>query len=224
MKEISGLILLDKPSGPTSHDMVDRVRRKLGISKIGHAGTLDPSATGLLIILAGRAAKKQSEFLHMDKVYSGTVLFGIETDTWDMAGNVISQVSDFDLKKEEIEKHIFSLSGEIIQKIPPYSAVKKNGVPLYKLARKNLPVPQLEKKVKTEWISWNLSGKELFFRVKCSSGTYVRSLAQELGLKTQVKAVLKDLRREKIGPYDVKDAFDEKSFESADTDSLLKPL
>lgn len=225
MSEISGLILLDKPAGPTSHDMVYRARKKLNISTIGHSGTLDPAATGLLILLVGRSAtKRQEEFLRMNKVYSGVVLFGVETDTWDMAGKIIYRKEDFEISDLSLEKALKSLTGEIVHRVPPYSAAKRDGIPLYKLARKNLPVPVLDKKVSVKWLSNKLNGHEMSFTVECSSGTYIRSLAMHLGKIIGSGASLKSLRREKIGPYCVEKAFNEEAFEKASPQELITPL
>ncbi len=225
VKSISGIILLDKPSGPTSHDMVYKARNKTGISTIGHSGTLDPAATGLLILLVGRdATKRQMEFLKMDKVYSGTIIFGIETDTWDMQGKVISKMENFNIDTEQLSHCISNLSGEITQQVPPYSAAKKGGVPLYKMARRNMPVPFIEKKVKVKWLETSFNGLELSFVVQCSSGTYIRSLAKKLGDMLSVKAALKTLRREKIGPYSVEDAFELKDFENASLNDVIIPI
>lgn len=225
VKTLSGIILLDKPAGPTSHDMVYKARKKTGVSTIGHSGTLDPAATGLLILLVGReATKRQIEFLRMDKLYSGTIIFGIETDTWDMQGRVLSKTENFDIDIKKLNDSISALSGEITQQIPPYSAAKKGGIPLYKMARRNMPVPFIEKKVRVNWLKTSLKDSELSFVVQCSSGTYIRSLAAKLGDMLSVKAALKSLRREKIGPYSVEKAFKLEDFEKASLTELILPI
>lgn len=224
MTEICAFVLLDKHSGPTSHDIVNEVREKLKISRIGHTGTLDPLATGLLILLIGKATKRQSDFLLMSKVYSGTILFGVQTDTWDMSGKILYENPNINCQKNILKNFLPFFEGEITQKIPPYSATKLNGVPLYKLARKNLQLPTLKKKVNVKWLEWQLNGNELFFKILCSSGTYVRSIAYELGEISGYKATLKTLRREEIGPYNVMDAVDIEKFKTSDVLSFLRPL
>ena len=201
-----GILLIDKPQGLTSHDVVDVVREKLNIKKVGHSGTLDPMATGLLILLIGKYTSKQYLFQKFDKVYEGVIELGIETDTWDMEGKIVKEVSDFKLDIKRVESSINLLSGVIIQKIPKYSAVKYKGQTLYKLARKNKFVPDFNKKVNVEWKKWSVEGKEVLFLIKCSTGTYIRSIAYQLGLLVGVGGTLKKLRRISIGNYSVKDA------------------
>jgi tRNA pseudouridine55 synthase len=201
-----GILLIDKPQGLTSHDVVDVVREKLNIKKIGHTGTLDPMATGLLILLIGKYTSKQADFQKFDKVYEGIIQLGIETDTWDIEGKIVKEITDFEVDVKRIASSINLLSGVIVQKIPKYSAVKYKGQTLYKLARKNKFVPDLNKKVTVDWQKWSVNGKEIFFKIKCSSGTYIRSLAYQLGIFVGSGATLKQLRRISIGDYSIDDA------------------
>jgi tRNA pseudouridine55 synthase len=201
-----GILLIDKPQGLTSHDVVDVVREKLNIKKIGHTGTLDPMATGLLILLIGKYTSKQADFQKFDKVYEGIIQLGIETDTWDIEGKILKEITDFEVDVKRIGSSINLLSGVIVQKIPKYSAVKYKGQTLYKLARKNKFVPDLNKKVTVDWQKWSVKGKEIFFKIKCSSGTYIRSLAYQLGIFVGSGATLKQLRRISIGDYSIDDA------------------
>jgi len=206
-KNIYGIILVDKPKGVTSHDVVDVLRRKLDVKKIGHAGTLDPMATGLLILLVGSATKKQKEFQKYNKVYSGKILFGLETDTWDIEGKILKKKGNLSIDKESIYKLIPIFNGTIIQDVPPYSAVKYKGQTLYKMARKNLAVPVIKRQVSVEWLSYKHSGKELDFRIRCSSGTYVRAIAHQMGKMLSCGACLKELRREQIGEFTLKNSY-----------------
>ena len=207
-KTISGVLLIDKTSGWTSHDAVMVARRKLGISRIGHAGTLDPAATGLLVLLVGSAAKKQSEFQQAAKIYSGVMHFGVETDTWDADGKVVAQKPLPDISEEQLGAAISEITGDITQIVPPYSAVKFHGEPLYKIARRGGVLPKNMCRIVTiySWDRREWTPPELAFTIKCSSGTYVRSLAQMLGAKFGCGAHLKSLRRLKVGDYVVESA------------------
>ncbi len=210
---MDGIILFDKPSGFTSHDIVEIVRNKTKIKKVGHSGSLDPMATGLLIILIGVSTKKQSEFQMMDKVYDGEIELGVITDTWDMEGNIIKRVEDLSLDKTSIEKAISLFDGTITQVVPPYSAVKYKGKTLYKLARKKQPIPTIRKTVRVKWLNWKYLDGKIKFKIKCSSGTYVRSIAYELGQILGCGATLSSLRRTEIGNYSIKDAISINEFE-----------
>lgn len=203
---LDGFLLFDKPQGMTSHDVVDLVRKKFNIKKVGHTGTLDPLATGLLILLLGRYTSKQQEFLLLDKVYEGTIRLGITTDTWDMEGKIIKKVEDFKINLPLVKSAIELLDGSILQTVPPYSAVKYKGQTLYKLARRNKTVPQIKKTVRVKWLSWEYKDGLVNFKIRCSKGTYVRSIAYELGQILGCGATLASLRRLAIGPWEVEDA------------------
>ena len=202
----SGLFLFDKPKGITSHDAVDLLRRKLGIRRIGHTGTLDPMATGLLVLLAGPATACQSALQGAPKVYSGTILFGAETDTWDAEGKVVSEAPPPPLDAPSLSAAVAAFSGRIIQQVPPYSAVKLGGKPMYKHARAGAAMPEVRREADVRWLSYTPRPPELDFIVECSGGTYIRSIACELGRKLGSRAHLKALRRESIGAYNVRDA------------------
>src|SRR6476620_7013659 len=137
---LDGAILLDKPSGPTSHDIVDAIRRELGIKKVGHCGTLDPNATGLLIIVLGRGTKLSERLMADDKVYEGTIKFGEATDSYDSDGELVSSLPVPLISLEELNEAAAQFIGDQMQTPPMVSAVKKGGVPLYKLARKGIEV------------------------------------------------------------------------------------
>src|SRR6266699_2058908 len=135
-----GAILIDKPAGPTSHDVVDAIRRQFGIKKVGHCGTLDPNATGLLIIVLGRGTKLSEKLMSDDKVYEGTIKFGETTNSYDADGELVSSLPVPLLTLEELNEASTSFVGDLMQMPPMVSAVKKNGVPLYKLARQGIEV------------------------------------------------------------------------------------
>ena len=205
------LILIDKPAGISSFGVVARVRRKLRDRegkkvKVGHTGTLDPFATGLLILLAGKATKRSDEFLKKDKEYEATIHLGKTSTTGDIEGE-ITNVSDKIPTLEEVEDACKKLTGEINQTVPVYSAVKINGERAYKLARKGKTVKMPTRKVtiySLEIISY--SYPELKIKTKVSSGAYIRTLGEDLGKNLGTGAYLTALRRTKIANYNVKEA------------------
>ncbi|OGR68624.1 MAG: tRNA pseudouridine(55) synthase TruB [Elusimicrobia bacterium GWC2_61_19] len=202
----SGLFLFDKPKGITSHDAVDLLRKKLSIKKIGHTGTLDPMATGLLILLVGSATSVQSAMQGSAKVYGGTILFGTETDTWDAEGKVTAEAPPPPLDDNTVKEAVKLFNGKIIQQVPPYSAVRLNGRHMYKLARQNVAMPEVKREVEVRWLSWAARPPALDFEIECSGGTYIRSIACELGRALGSRAHLAALRRLSIGAYSVKGA------------------
>lgn len=219
---ISGFILFDKPQSVTSHDVVDIVRKKLKIRKVGHSGTLDPMATGLLIILIGSYTSKQRDFQNLDKVYEGKIKLGITTDTWDKDGKVIKEVKEIKVSNKMLNKAISLFEGTVSQLIPPYSAAKYKGEKLYNLARENKSVPQLRKNVRIKWLSWSYSDNFIDFKIKCSSGTYIRSIAYELGEVLGCGATLESLRRLSIGDWDVSKAINVEDFKKLELNELSK--
>jgi tRNA pseudouridine55 synthase len=201
-----GLLLVDKPSGITSHDAIDRVRRALGTRKVGHAGTLDPMATGLLLVGVGRATRLLRFLADLPKEYLGTGALGVETATLDAEGEVVRE-APVHVTEAELRAAMATLTGEIDQAPPAYSAVKVGGEPLYRAARRGEPVEAAPRRVRVE--SFDLRrfrSPEFEFRVRCSGGTYVRSLAAEVGARLGCGAHLSSLRRTAIGPYDVDEA------------------
>ncbi len=202
----SGLFLFDKPKGITSHDAVALLRAKLSLQKIGHTGTLDPMATGLLIFMVGSATSGQSAMQGLPKVYGGTILFGSETDTWDAEGKVTAEAPPPPLDGKSVCGAVKSFNGKLIQQIPPYSAVRLNGRHMYKLARANQVMPEVKREVEVRWISWAARAPALDFEIECSGGTYVRSIAHEMGRALGSRAHLSVLRRLSIGSRSVKDA------------------
>ena len=206
------VLLINKPSGPTSHDMIYRVRRATGIKKVGHAGTLDPFAEGLLIILVGRdATKRQSGFMGLDKEYEATIRLGIETDTYDREGKVIDEYWGGWPTEEKIKKALEGFVGEQMQMPPAFSAKKIKGKKAYDLARKGEEVILQPVRVvihSLEVISYD--SPMLKIRTRVSSGTYIRSLAHDIGASLGTGAHLTELRRTSIGGYSLKDTIDTK--------------
>ncbi|MEX2407082.1 MAG: tRNA pseudouridine(55) synthase TruB [Actinomycetota bacterium] len=201
-----GLLLLDKPKGMTSHDVVDVVRRTLGTRKVGHAGTLDPMATGLLLVGAGRATRLLRFFGDLPKVYEGTARLGVETDTLDADGTVLRS-SAVDTSRAEVEAAVAALVGESMQRPPAYSAVKVGGRKLYESARAGETVEATPRRIRVDAFEVrSFDGLDLEFGVTCSGGTYVRVLAADVGTALGCGAHLTRLRRTAIGPYRVEDA------------------
>jgi len=204
---LDGALLIDKPAGPTSHDVVDNIRRQFGIRKVGHCGTLDPAATGLLIIVLGRATKLSEKMMSDDKVYSGTIKFGETTESYDADGELVSSLPVPPMTVEELNEGAAAFIGDLLQTPPMVSAVKKDGVPLYKLARKGIDVERQPRLVHIYNFRFS-DYREPYgiFRVACTKGTYVRSMAHELGQKIGCGAYLASLRRESSGKFDVQEA------------------
>ncbi|HEY1787760.1 MAG TPA: tRNA pseudouridine(55) synthase TruB [Verrucomicrobiae bacterium] len=204
---LDGAILIDKPSGPTSHDVVDAIRRKFGIKKVGHCGTLDPNATGLLIIVLGRGTKLSEKLMGDDKVYEGTIQFGVATNSYDTDGEVLETKPVPPLTLEQLNELAGQFIGDQMQTPPMVSAIKKDGVPLYKLARKGIEVEREPRLVHIYNFRFtNYSQPNAEFRLACTKGTYVRSIAHDLGQKIGCGAHLSTLRRSASGKFDVADA------------------
>lgn len=205
--QFDGALLIDKPSGPTSHDVVAAIRRQFNLEKVGHAGTLDPNATGLLILLLGRATKLSDKLMASDKVYDGVAKLGEATDSYDSDGEIVSSLPVPPLTLEEINATTEQFVGDILQTPPMVSAVKKDGVPLYKLARKGIEVERKPRLVHIYSYRFSAYNEPLgTFRVACTKGTYVRSLVHELGEKLGCGAHLAELRRSASGRFEVAEA------------------
>lgn len=206
---ISGMFLVDKPGGMTSHDVVAKIRRKFGFSRVGHGGTLDPMATGVLPVFVGKSTRL-SEVIHgYDKTYCFEVLFGSTTDTGDAEGKILAH-KDFDrIDRNHLVSVLTTFLGERFQKPPMYSAVKKNGVPLYHLARKGIEVDREARRIEIfalDLLKVSEDGKKALFRLKCSKGTYVRTIAEEIGESMGVGAHVTLLEREGFGHFLIGDA------------------
>lgn len=207
---MDGLLIVDKPAGPTSHDVVDIIRRLTGVKRVGHAGTLDPPATGVLVVLLGKATKLSKSFLNDDKSYAGTFRFGISTDTLDADGLIINESDATGLELKDIEKAAEALKGQVEQIPPMVSAIKVNGQPLYKAARQGqkIEIPPRLILIKgfkiTGWRPGQIA--EADFEIMCSKGTYIRSIARDLGLAVGTGAILSKLIRTRSGRFDISDA------------------
>jgi len=201
------MFLVDKPKGLTSSQVVQRIKKKFNV-KVGHTGTLDPLATGLLVVLTGRRTKNASLFLKLDKAYEVKAVLGVETDTFDSEGRVLKR-SDNEVNRDELEMAMKEFHGDIWQTPPPFSAKKIAGRKAYQLARKGISVDIPPKKVSI----YSLELKEFqfpYFTLACevSSGFYVRSLAHDIGKNLGVGASVVEVRRTRVGPYHVEQAKD----------------
>ncbi len=202
------ILLIDKPKGLSSFDIIRQLRRISPIRKIGHAGTLDPMATGLVICLSGRATKQMSRFMDMDKTYTGTIRLGQSTPSYDAETAPVDVGDASAISWEDIQAARQDFLGEITQETPMYSAAKVGGERLYKKARRGETVRRAPRHVRIDVFDINeRRGNDIDFRVICSKGTYIRSLAHELAQKLGTGGHLTALRREAIGPYDVSHAW-----------------
>jgi tRNA pseudouridine55 synthase len=219
------LLLLDKPEGLTSHDVVERARRATGLARIGHSGTLDPMATGLLLLCAGNAARLQGFFTLMDKSYEGVIRLGRATATYDREGETVGLERDASaVTAAAIEEAAAGFRGEFLQAPPPYSAKKVGGRKFYEMARKGESVPTLPKKVRVEHLVFGTpKDGAVAFSISCSSGTYIRSIANELGEKLGCGAHLEALRRTRIGTFRAEDAVRLDRFEALPPADRLAP-
>lgn len=206
-KEYEGVLLVDKPTDHTSHDVVARLRGKLKMKRIGHAGTLDPSATGLLVMLVGKATKMSQYLMSVEKEYTGTIKLGEVTNTQDADGEVLETRPVPPLTEAEVTASLVAMKGDQYQLPPMFSAIKIDGVPLYKRARAGEEIEREPRFIRimefglTRWES-----PELDFRVKCSKGTYVRTIAHDVGQKLNCGGHLKSLRRTASGELSVDQA------------------
>ena len=204
---LDGAILIDKPAGPTSHDVVDAIRRQFRIKKVGHCGTLDPNATGLLIIVLGRGTKLSEKLMSDDKVYEGAIKLGEATNSYDADGELVASLPVPPLTLEQLNAAAAEFVGDLMQTPPMVSAVKKDGVPLYKLARKGIEVPREPRLVHIYNFRFSAYQEPLAqFSLACTKGTYVRSIAHDLGQKLGCGGHLATLRRVASGKFDVAQA------------------
>jgi len=223
--QFEGVLLIDKPQGLTSHDVVDRVRRKLKIKRVGHAGTLDPGATGLLIVLVGKATKLSQYLMSLSKVYEGTVVLGKETDSQDSDGEVVAEKPVPELTEEDVLKYMAQFKGDQYQTPPMYSAKKINGVPLYKMARKGKEVEREPRFIRISSFEMDRWESPLIeFTIACSKGTYVRTVAHDLGQAIGCGAHLTDLRRTEIERFVIEDSITLEDFEEMSISEIQKEL
>lgn len=203
-KEMEGVLLVDKPKGLTSHDVVYRLRRKLSMKKIGHAGTLDPMATGLLVMLIGKATRISQYLMSVDKAYEGEATLGVVTDSQDAEGEVLTSIPVPPLTEAQVRDAMKGFLGDQYQTPPMHSAIKVDGVPLYKMARKGEEVEREPRFIRV--MSFDLltfTPPQLTFRLLCTKGTYVRTIAHDLGQKLGPGAHLSALRRTASGQFNI---------------------
>ncbi len=206
MNELNGIIVLNKPRGYTSHDAVSIVRRTLGTRKVGHTGTLDPNAEGVLPICVGKSTKACDMITFSDKEYIAVVKLGVVTDTYDIWGKVL-KVQTADVNAEKIREAISNFTGEIYQVPPMYSALKQNGKKLYELARQGIEVERKPRKITIyECELLDIMGDTFSIRVRCSKGTYIRSLCHDIGKYLGCGACMQELIRTKSSVFTLDEA------------------
>ena len=205
MKE--GILVVNKPNGITSHDVVDHVRRKFNMRRVGHAGTLDPLATGVLVILLGKSTKFFDKFVSLDKAYRATLILGTMTDSADIKGKVLQQNDYTQVGEDQIKKAFSKFEGEIEQVPPMVSAVKVKGKKLYELARRGIQVDRPARKITiTRLEIEKIDIPNVQFYVECSKGTYVRQLAEDVGKLLGCGACISQIERVRVGAYSIDQA------------------
>lgn len=222
---MDGLLIFDKKKGITSHDLVYKVRKKLGIKKVGHTGTLDPMATGVLVISIGKGTKTSDYILSSDKVYEARIKLGVLTDSYDITGKILEE-EDVCFTDEDIKDTLIKFTGKISQRPPIYSALKVKGKKLYEYAREGKDVEIKKRDVeiyKIELLDFN--GKDEFtILTKVSKGTYIRSLANDLGRSLGTFGTLTELRRIRTGSFKIEDAIKVSDFEKLSLDEIKEKI
>jgi len=218
----SGIVVVDKPANITSAQLVARVKRVLGVKKVGHTGTLDPFATGVMICCINQATRLAQFFLAGDKAYDAVLTLGAETDTQDITGTVTATCDTADFPENQLKEVFRRFTGEIDQLPPVYSALKHQGVPLYKLARQGRPMQKPPRRVRISRIDiLDISLPDIRFRVRCSAGTYIRTLCADIGSTLGCGGYLKELRRIESGGFAVDDAIGIPELESQPPSDIL---
>lgn len=204
---MDGVLIVDKPKGPTSHDIVDFIRKRFRAKKVGHAGTLDPQATGVLVILIGKSTKKSQEFSGHDKEYQACLTLGIATDSQDAEGRVLKREEIGDIKPEAIKEVFSRFLGQIEQVPPMFSALKCKGKKLYQLARRGIEVKRKARQIYIYGLEMTrLALPCIYFEVRCSKGTYIRSLCVDIARELGCPGHLSELRRTRSGPFSINQA------------------
>jgi len=222
---MNGVVIIDKPPGLTSHDVVNRVRRILGQRSCGHLGTLDPLATGVLPIVVGNLTRLAQFYVHAEKTYEGVIRFGFATDTYDADGERTTPLQDAPINGDEVRSLAAQFRGTIEQMPPPFSAKKIAGVPAYKLARKKQAVDLKPVQVEIkEFEILDTSADRAIFRARVASGTYIRSLAHEMGRKMGCGAHLASLRRTTLAEFVVAEAHSLEALEAAMKQGIAESL
>lgn len=204
---IEGILVVNKPMGLTSHDVVQDVRRKFRMQQVGHAGTLDPLATGVLVVLVGKSTKLFNQFVDMDKAYRATLILGTATDSADIQGKVLARLPYEHITREQMEE-VFRKSASETEQVPPMvSAVKVHGKKLYQLARKGISIERRARPIKIHSLELkDFSPPQVQFYLECSKGTYVRQLAEDVGKKLGCGACITQIERTKVGPFHIAEA------------------
>jgi tRNA pseudouridine55 synthase len=211
----TGILIIDKPTGFTSHDVVSLVRRATKIRQVGHAGTLDPMATGVLVVCLGQATRVSEYLLGHDKAYRATIRLGVETNTYDADGEIVA-TREVQVDRIEVERALARFVGGIQQVPPMYSALKRNGQKLYELARQGIEIERAARSVIVHSIELrDYQAPDAIIDVQCSAGTYIRSIAHDLGAVLDVGGHLIELRRTASGPFAIDQAISLKAFEAA---------
>ncbi len=204
---MDGVVVIDKPAGWTSHDVVAKVRNIVKIKKVGHTGTLDPFATGVLPLTLGRATRLTSYFLASDKIYHGIMRFGFATDTFDLNGEPLGEDTKPKLERPRVEQIMARYTGTVSQTVPPFSARKISGRPMYAYARRGIELAPATKEVTIKSLTLvDVKGSEVEFELACTTGTYARSLAHDIGKEYGCGAHLIQLRRVKSGEFPIEAA------------------
>ncbi|SDB45026.1 tRNA pseudouridine55 synthase [Desulfonatronum thiosulfatophilum] len=202
-----GVLVLNKPTGPTSTYCLEQIKRTLGQKKIGHAGTLDPLAQGVLLVLLGQGTKIAAYLTEGRKQYQGVLRLGVETDTYDVLGKTLRTADCGGLTSAQVQAVVHEWLEHVEQEVPPYSAAKHQGRPLYALSRAGLDVPVKRKSIQIFQVEvMDVDLPLVRFRVECSAGTYIRSLVHSLGIRLQCGAVLEELIRERSHPFGLEQA------------------
>jgi tRNA pseudouridine55 synthase len=207
------IILVDKPSGPTSFQVVSKIRKITGVKKVGHSGTLDPKASGLMIVCTGKKTKEMDRFINLNKTYSGIIRLGLSSPSMDTETECSNIPLPKDITEEQILEVRNSFLGEIEQTPPMYSAVKVGGKKLYNLARKGKTIKREPRKIIIEKFEISkIDLPDIYFTITCSKGTFIRVIADDFGKKLKTGGILLELRREAIGEFHVDDSFTINSF------------
>lgn len=222
---MDGILIVDKPQWLTSHDVVLKLRRKLGQQRIGHAGTLDPMATGVLVLVLGNATKSVSRLINQDKIYDVTLILGIKTDTGDITGKMLKKQEVQNIDLSTIRDTFNRFQGQLVQTPPMVSAKKYKGKPLYKYARQGKIIPRTPKQIHIYSITLKeINLPEISFTVHCSKGTYIRTLCEDIGESIGYQACANRIHRIKSGPFTIEMAVYLDKLLSSDTEEIKKHL
>lgn len=223
---MDGILIVDKPRGMTSHDVVDFIRRRFRIKKAGHAGTLDPLATGVLVVLIGRATKLSNMLMSDDKEYEVVMSLGKRTDTGDADGKIIYENSDYNrVTREMIEGLLKKFTGQIMQVPPMMSAIKHKGKKLYELARQGIEIERPPRQIHIkELVLLSYAAPDAILKIRCSKGTYVRVLCDDVGLELGCGAYVSNIRRSRSGDFSIKDAINFNKMRELKKDELQRLL